>query len=187
MIYSRNKNPIFTFDSGGCGCCESTTQEVQSSSPRCHCSMKVSHYKIDLNDESLRLFILSLEAWNWCAQNWYSNIEIGLAPASRKICTCITWIKPFWPDVHTHKLISLLVLDLKMSITKLNRVSLGTPKEYMQQKCVSLSSRSWKRIQLQIIGLISILAHSQSFYDLLFSFSPKQIPWKVIRNVFCFT
>ena len=72
------------------------------------------------------------------------NVKIGLAPVYRDICTCATWVKSFWLNVLPDKLICLLVLNLKMFIIKLTRVSFGTPKGYMLQKCVPLSIRSWK-------------------------------------------
>ena len=54
--------------------------------------------------------------------------------------------KVFWPNVHPHKLICLLVLNLKMFITKVTGVSFGTPKDYMLQnlKMMPLSISLWK-------------------------------------------
>ena len=48
-----------------------------------------------------------------------TNAKIGLASASGEICTCANWVKSFWLNVDPDKLICLLVLNLKMPITKL--------------------------------------------------------------------
>ena len=63
----------------------------------------------------------------------------------RDLC-CATWIKPFLPNLHSDQPICLLVLSLKMFITKVTRVSFGTPKDNMLQnlKMISLSIRSWR-------------------------------------------
>ena len=54
--------------------------------------------------------------------------------------------KSFWLNVHPDKLICLLLLDLKMPITKVTGASFGTPKDYMlqNQTLMSLSIRSLK-------------------------------------------
>ena len=62
------------------------------------------------------------------------------SPCSGDICTYASLVKSFWANVHPDKLICMLVLNLKKSITKLTRVSFGTSKDYMLQKCVSLSN-----------------------------------------------
>ena len=60
------------------------------------------------------LFVLKLG--DWWAQNWYTNIKIGLTPLPGEICFWATSLKPFWLHVHPHELICLLVVNLKMVI-----------------------------------------------------------------------
>ena len=64
---------------------------------------------------------------------------IGLALPSGEIGTCDTGVKPFWPNV----LICLLVLNLKMPITKVTVVLFGNLKDYMLQnlRIMPLSTR----------------------------------------------
>ena len=68
---------------------------------------------------------------------------IGLALPSGEIGTCDTRVKPFWPNVQPHKLICLLVLNLKMPITKVTGVLFGNLKDYMLQnlRIMPLSTR----------------------------------------------
>ena len=131
-------------------------REVQGSSLRCHCSKDIFHDRIgskwlNLNLDFLSLLCrLTLCSWfrslKLMHQNWYTNVKIGLAPASGEICTCDTWVKSFWVNMHPDKLICLLVLNLKMPVTKVTGVSFGTPKDYMLQnlKMITLSIWYWK-------------------------------------------
>ena len=79
-------------------------------------------------------------------QNWYTNAESDLASVSGEICTCANLVRSFCVNVHSDKLICLLVLNLKMSITKLNRVLFGNPNNNMLRtlKMMPLSIRSSK-------------------------------------------
>ena len=79
-------------------------------------------------------------------QNLYTNIKIGLVPESGEIYYCSTWVTPFWPNMYPDELICQLVLDLKISITKVTGVLFGTPEGYMLQnlKMMPLTIRSWK-------------------------------------------
>ena len=49
------------------------------------------------------------------------------------LCKLSKVIKSLWLNVHPDKLIYLLVLNLKMPITKVNGVSFGIPKDCMLQ------------------------------------------------------
>ena len=69
---------------------------------------------------------------------------------SGEICTCATWAKPLLSNAHLDKLISLLLLNLKMSITKVTGVSFEYTKNYIQEnlKMMLLSIRSSWKLQL---------------------------------------
>ena len=80
-----------------------------------------------------------------CPKLIYQHL-IGLVPASGEMCTVKLQLKPLLPDVHSDQLICLLVANLKMSVTKVNEVSFGIPKDCMLQnlKIILLSIISWK-------------------------------------------
>ena len=61
------------------------------------------------------------------------------------------------------------MVNLKMSITKLTRVSFGTPKVlYTTKMCVTINHIMKTPTQLQMIGLFPILVHIETLYFLLF-------------------
>ena len=90
------------------------------------------------------LFILNFDAQNRCAQDLYTNVKIALAPESGDICTCDTWVKPFWSYVHPDDLICQLVLFLKMSITKITGVSFGTLRDTNNQILETQGRYKWQ-------------------------------------------
>ena len=73
------------------------------------------------------------------------------------------------------KLICLFVLNLKISITKVTGVSLGTPRLYAvkSQNDVSINRVLKTPTQQQMIRFLSIFVHIQSLCFLLLYISPK--------------
>ena len=74
------------------------------------------------------------------SQNW-PNLCIW---RNMYLCQVSKVVKSFWLIVHPDKLICLLVLNLKIPITKVTGVSFGTSKNYMLQNLtmMPLSIRS---------------------------------------------